>query len=81
MDILKNTKQNGGIIYLQLENLVFQVAISMCTHQQGMRALGNMSYKYLLLHGLPLILLVMSSDKIEVLSFNDVQFNNLSSYI
>ena len=53
----------------------------MCTHQQGMRALGNMSYKYLLLHGLPLILLVMSSDKIEVLSFNDVQFNNLSSYI
>ena len=82
MDILKNIKQNGGIIYLQLEILVFQVAISMCTHQQCMRALvGNMSYKYLLLPGLPLILLVMSSDEIEVLSFNDVQFNNLSSYI
>ena len=47
-----------------------------------MRALvGNMSYKHLLLHGLPLILLVMSSNETEVLSFNDVQFNNLSSYI
>ena len=42
----------------------------MCTHQQCMRALvGNMSYKHLLLHGLPLILLVMSSDETEVLSF------------